>query len=828
MKYILQHIFLTAPAPSAWLVLALCLALTACGLEEPIDTPSTSGGYIEFVARPTGFNNQTVATKSQANDFETTIHNCFFLLFDNETGNRIGSPKVLGANSLPSQLIKLDKGQYTSITSCFIANVPASFVNGIISLQSLNSAVLDFNYAAGASVGIPSLDLDDNAETASIPCIPMFGSEEINLLNTSTTVQISLKRLFAKVTVSLSMDLGFSTAEGIFLRDTKFTIFKYTIKNLPKKVKLTEPSATGYQSDWLTSAYTELEKGSIDFDLFDVNATGKSANSKKYEFDLYIPEYFLIPERYDASKDEKLKPTLLGDTQRAVNVFLQGTYDPTSGNEVDLNYSIYFGENEYDSFTLKRNYHYKNNIQIKGTRYSNAPDNEYLDYRVEVTTHDLNDMRGETSNCYLINEVGSYYFPAYKGVWQGGLSNLPDEYKCSTSTQLIVKAKSNNSIGITNLTYNKTTNEFAFDVTNVANGNVVLALVDDNNNVEWSWHFWFSSGFSIGDTDLLEVGTNTYGNNAVMMDRNLGAESSVITLLNQNQAIGAYYKYGYRDPYFADALNSNQYGYHGDGLTNYVDWTNSTGKSRTDPCPPGYRVPSTAVWQNFTLTKSHDAALGAFLLYRSGLTNIYYPYSGYVDAGGSRQSVGVGSRDTTYLSNEVKIWHNSQSQDYLLVNPGNTRPIKYANIQYYKSNIENIGNLCGSNKNSNGNNMLFYYSEIDKSYDMIKCTRYEGVWNHVPRQLNPFKPNYSLTEYWYASYPDGQTIVTPDISVETMKASYSSHYDDIIDEIEDANKGSIIDQIVGAFRKETIGEPREGDLNYGYQVRCVSESSPVK
>ena len=821
MKYRLQHIFLTAPAPSAWLVFALCLALTACGLEEPVDTPSTSGGYIEFVARPTGFNNQTVATKSQANDFETAIHNCFFLLFDNETGNRIGSPKVLGANSLPSQLIKLDKGQYTSITSCFIANVPASFVNGIISLQSLNSAVLDFTYAAGASVGIPSLDLDDNAETASIPCIPMFGSEEINLLNTSTTVQISLKRLFAKVTVSLSMDLGFSTAEGIFLRDTKFTVLKYTIKNLPKKVKLTEPSATGYQSDWSSSAYTELEKGSIDFDLFDVNATGKSANSKKYEFDLYIPEYFLIPEGNNASKDEKLKPTLLGDTQRAVNVFLQGTYDPASGNKVDLNYSIYFGENEYDSFTLKRNYHYKNNIQIKGTRYSKDPDNEYLDYRVEVTTHDLNDMRGETSNCYLINEVGSYYFPAYKGVWQGGLSNLPDEYKCSTSTQLIVKAKSNNSIGITNLTYNKTTNEFAFDVTNVANGNVVLALVDDNNNVEWSWHFWFSSGFSIGNTDLLEVGTNTYGNNAVMMDRNLGAESSAITLLNQNQAIGAYYKYGYRDPYFADALNSNQYGYHGDGLTNYVDWANSDGKSRTDPCPPGYRVPSTAVWQNFTLTKSHDAVLGAFLLYRSGLTNIYYPYSGYVDEGGNLKSQSYDEPDNkdmsvSFIPTKQKDW----TSFYSLTDPRVSHPIKDLKLDYNVLNINVVGYLHTHDPNNSNQKILKYYYE-ELGFEITNCSFTEGTWTT--------RKSWGVT-YYTADYSKSETKTFS--SEQEIKAYDSDLYDMLKDKIEDENSDKPWWDITGMTtlfsKKADCGVVDPEKNTYAYQVRCVSESSPVK
>ena len=88
--------------------LAFCLVVSACGLEEPFQISQDQGAVIEFVPRALGFNNQAVETKSVADDFEKAIHNCFFLLFDNKSGNLLNPPVNLvegTATTLPTQLV---------------------------------------------------------------------------------------------------------------------------------------------------------------------------------------------------------------------------------------------------------------------------------------------------------------------------------------------------------------------------------------------------------------------------------------------------------------------------------------------------------------------------------------------------------------------------------------------------------------------------------------------------------------------------------------------------------------------------------------------------
>ena len=195
--------------------LFLGLVISGCGLEEPYDSSADSGA-IEFVARPIGYNNHEVETKSGANDFEKEIHNCFFLLFDNATGERINTPvNLVGSEvaTLPTQLVKLDKIKATSVTACFIANVPVDFVSNIEGLNRpanvadneannqkyLHSAVLSgITYGTGDNLGKPYIDLDGaSGNNDPVACIPMLGIQSFTLSSASKIVQVPLKRLFA-------------------------------------------------------------------------------------------------------------------------------------------------------------------------------------------------------------------------------------------------------------------------------------------------------------------------------------------------------------------------------------------------------------------------------------------------------------------------------------------------------------------------------------------------------------------------------------------------------------------------------------------------------
>ena len=202
-------------------------------------------------------------------DFEKAIHNCFFLLFDNESGNRlyITDNLVEGtATTLPTQLVKLDKVNATSVTACFIANVPVDFVSNIIGLNRpegvenneannnkyLNTAVLSgITYGTGDDFGKPFIDLDGATGTsAAVACIPMFGKNEITLPSSTQKIQIPLKRLFAKVSMELTVDLNDLGALN-YLKDSYYNINSCTLNNLPTVVSLVAP-IEGDESDWAT------------------------------------------------------------------------------------------------------------------------------------------------------------------------------------------------------------------------------------------------------------------------------------------------------------------------------------------------------------------------------------------------------------------------------------------------------------------------------------------------------------------------------------------------------------------------------------------------
>lgn len=190
-------------------------------------------------------------------------------------------------------------------------------------------------------------------------------------------------------------------------------------------------------------------------------------------------------------------------------------------------------------------------------------------------------------------------------------------------------------------------------------GNVVLALYETNDNgtligdIIWTWHIWLSQP-EIQHFRFQSTNRNyTFSNEDwYMMDRNLGAESNE---LGNPRSAGLYYQSGRKEPligynnvqdgkswtsnmlktYRNDKFGEisrwkagvayNNYNtlknpmwliedipYSSTGTTNdyYYAWTASDGaeeendisndtKSMFDPCPVGYRLPTTREWDNF-------------------------------------------------------------------------------------------------------------------------------------------------------------------------------------------------------------------------------------
>ena len=613
--------------------LALCFTLHSCGLEDPLGGHQNESGYIEFVARPVSLDKSIVTTK--ANDaIENDIHNAFILIFD-ESGRKIMQQDIKTLNTYPSISIPVDKGLST-VTACFLINVPPSFANGISGLTNPNpgtndnsyisTAVLsDITYSTVAPFGVPMIDHDGDGTTDPKACLPMFGMDSFNIHRADKTCLISVKRLFAKATVNISMNLT-DTGTLSVNRNTYFELASYQLLNLPKKARLVEPSptATTYETNWhgQNGAYqVQQVNPASNTPIYNTDAVGYDSQ-KLYTFDIYVPEYYLIPlanttEHYG---EQEYKPEMYdSENKTAISVKLKGTYKPVSGGNIGLEYDLYLGENATNSFTLKRNKHYINNIVIKGVN------DRDLDCRVTVTEGgDMIDVYGEVANCYAISQTGDFSFKAYKGAYKyDQLSTAP---KCSAGTTVEIIAQDIN--GVTFEYPEGSTNPFvvtddpdveglkviSFKVSEIsADCNMVIAL-KNGETTEWTWHLWFIRGLSLGNMGFFELGTQDMPDNkGQMMDMNLGVTRALTGDWIGGLATGFYYKYGYRAPYFTDAIKGNGTKYHGKmEAEDYSSW-NTTDKSESDPCPPGYRVPKSSVWSsNNTGVGCHALLQGIF------------------------------------------------------------------------------------------------------------------------------------------------------------------------------------------------------------------------
>ena len=348
--------------------------LVSCSLEEMHSPNSSKDGSIEFIVRPTSFVSHNVATKTtraitatQLTEAERKVISAYFLVF-NSKGNRVICEKLnVAENTIPSKTLLSDYGA-DDVTVCFIANVPESFINGIQTIDDLSSKPLDLTYATYDQTGYIGIPIIDKQY-----CFPMFGMTSCSLKNAESQVVIDLKRLFAKVSVNINLNLSGSGEVGD--NDAYFDLKKLIIRNIPNKVKLTEGKTLDEnknvvltESDW-TADETSFEEDT------EITCNNRILDDEDpttgYKISFYVPEYVLLPDP-DKQKEEtieereRMKPTLVKEGTFPVSMTIKGDYFSVFGEEIDMTYDIFFGEDNYQSFSLIRNIMYTNNITIKG------------------------------------------------------------------------------------------------------------------------------------------------------------------------------------------------------------------------------------------------------------------------------------------------------------------------------------------------------------------------------------------------------------------------------------------------------------------------------
>ena len=827
-----------------------CLAITSCGLEEPYGGLKNNEGLIEFVARPVGFNNQTVETKAAANTFESAIYSCYLLVFDSNSGNLLQRSEA----SL-NQNIKLNV-KSGNIKACFLVNVTKTFAENIKGITRpegstddpnfyLNSAVLDITYAdhtvadndteTSGIIGIPSVNFGGTIGTKK--CLPMYGEWSGSVAGKST-IQVPIKRLFAKVTANLRVQLNLNGWENATQTLTHYELKNLKLYNVPTKVKLVEDSSN--ESAWRKTAgqysSTPLQKSGINIKVY--NKIEQSSLNQLYTYSFYVPEFYLNPTS-NPTQSQEYKPQ--NYPQESPNIAypiymqLEGDFVKYSVNSSTITYKIFLGGDNIDDFSLARNTHYINELTIQNTNknISGSADENTLDHRVTTTL--INNpvaKANEAANCYVISKPGEYHFPAYKGAYK----NLADAIPCEGGDYIQVIANvaqfESDQVDITNINifdeaYDPITNMISFKVGAVSetfpglrelvpNGNVVISLKDDNgtkgdgetgdDTTIWSWHLWFVSDFSGSEAEWATIGTQTYPNNDELMDRNLGAASATITLLNQNDAIGTYYRYGKKEPFIGGAYRGGGVIKDANGNAVTETWSGDL-KSPTDPCPPGYRIPQSSAF-NGNATKENAPALGAFRYWNKGTPvittdDIYFPYSGYIDASYIQQSLGYGVRDTTKNYNvkipksQTDLWGTSNE----CVNYA-SGPLNFTNVTYSKYNINNVGYLSSQDKD-------LEYGFSEKGIDIISCTVQIGTWKRSGIKYNA---NYTSTET---------------LTGEQLKSKNETAYNRLISVI-NGGSGSNTDLIGGWIsdiftNPKTTFELKDLKKTNGYQIRCIKE-----
>ena len=340
-----------------------------------------------------------------------------------------------------------------------------------------------------------------------------------------------------------------------------------------------------------------------------------------------------------------------GNLQNAVNNVSEnlacgvywGVITRPDGHAYDL---LYTGDGE----VLSNNYNYPG-FAFAIRCYKEGSSN-YDDSSSSIV--DLN-ADGETANSYIVSESGKYMFKPVKGNTStsvgtiSSVSVLWESYGTSTTPSKGSLVKSVEYID----------GKVVFTVPDTfREGNAVIAAKNSSGKILWSWHIWLT------DTPAQQ----TYYASKVLMDRNLGATSSATSSVG---ALGLHYQWGRKDPFLGSSSISSDVVAKsvGESWPSYVTTSSSTGtlsyatanpmqfivgtdntdgdwlysyrddtlwgedKTQYDPCPPGWRVPSYAIWYNAGFDTEYFSSSRGATFTITNPSSTWYPASGarYID-----------------------------------------------------------------------------------------------------------------------------------------------------------------------------------------------------
>lgn len=263
---------------------------------------------------------------------------------------------------------------------------------------------------------------------------------------------------------------------------------------------------------------------------------------------------------------------------------------------------------------------------------TNANGTQYSEERSFTTNYNgpvINLSESGTANCYIVPPTAEHY-SIDLSVIGNGTAGLIDTANFHTTdvtlepenVKIVWAIKYDNYYGTSPTSellsfreFNKEKKIFHFVPTGTE-GNILLAAVNENDEIIWSWHLW------ITDQPDEHNYINHEGKIYTVMDRNIGATRADRGSGEQwRESAGFVYQWGRKDP-FHDAIEeqssyaffitesilypniisaSFDWVYNDDPVDRKLLWTSKT-KTIYDPCPVGYKVPPKDTWTSFTTT----------------------------------------------------------------------------------------------------------------------------------------------------------------------------------------------------------------------------------
>lgn len=252
-----------------------------------------------------------------------------------------------------------------------------------------------------------------------------------------------------------------------------------------------------------------------------------------------------------------------------------------------------------------------------------------------------------TANSYLIRPVaGTYSFDArYKGNSSETISPASVEVLWEVDGSRNICDNIIDSASLSD-------GQVVFNVpSDVVPGNALIAVKNSAGTIIWSWHIW------VADFDPVST-QQTYASGKVLMDRNLGAVDNAPDFSNLEntwmRAAGTLYQWGRKDPLIKtlmtadhegpyasiDETNADPVTFGGRNSSAWLDpfdfsaWSPES-KTKYDPCPPGWRVPSLD-YQVGTSYSAEPSSYGVMMYLDSSKPNqkTWYGFGEFIHSGG--------------------------------------------------------------------------------------------------------------------------------------------------------------------------------------------------